>query len=411
MRRVNIHRGASQHYDEVIEKPVKADSSDSVADPDQFNLGTPSSVITSVPPRVYPGSRDSDGNGHSLTPEHTTDEQQAISKQIGKPIGKRIGKQEIIGKQKGKHIGKQKVSDGIGQDAADDPIGKQKVSTLVSKREAKGKHIGKQKGKHIGKQKWAFSELVGLERSAILLVADSVSRQADGVSERMTAEFLASILNTTHKSIKTLFARLRQKQILEVVVSKRGRGGWANFRLSPEIFHDCRRCQLVSAKVSDTENQNFKLVSTKVSKWEAHREADSSSSSSYINNNFKPTTTAETHAHGWALEDLDYSMLTDIGFGRSQVLQLRSLRIPFDVLQRSLVHFEFELRYTESGKSIKEPLALLMKRLRQNGCWEAPEEYQKRIKHFQNKFEESEKELQTIQPNQQQDINQSDTAM
>ena len=137
------------------------------------------------------------------------------------------------------------------------------------------------------------------------------------------------------------------------------------------------------------------------------------SSSSYLNTNSKPTTTEVMRARlqEWTTEDLDYSMLTDIGFGRSQVMQLRSLGISFDVLQRSLVHFDFELRFTESGKSIKEPLALLMKRLRQNGCWEAPEEYQKRIKHFQTQFEERERELRTMQPSQPQDVNQSDTAM
>jgi len=86
-------------------------------------------------------------------------------------------------------------------------------------------------------------------------------------------------------------------------------------------------------------------------------------------------------------------MLTDIGFGRSQVLQLRTLGIPFDVLQRSLVYFDFELRHTASGKSIQEPLALLMKRLRQNGCWVAPEEYEKRVAHFQTLFAEREQQV------------------
>jgi len=117
---------------------------------------------------------------------------------------------------------------------------------------------------------------------------------------------------------------------------------------------------------------------------------DPSSSSSYMNSNFKPTTTADAR-DGWAIEDLDYSMLTDIGFGRSQASQLRSIGLPFDVVQRSLVYFEFELRYTPSGKSIQEPLSLLMKRMRQNGCWEAPEEYTKRHDYFRGRFDETEK--------------------
>ena len=86
-------------------------------------------------------------------------------------------------------------------------------------------------------------------------------------------------------------------------------------------------------------------------------------------------------------------MLADIGFGRSQALQLRSLGLSFDVVQRSLVYFEFELRYTPSGKSIQEPLALLMKRMRQNGCWEAPEEYTKRQSHFRTRFDEREQQV------------------
>jgi hypothetical protein len=87
-------------------------------------------------------------------------------------------------------------------------------------------------------------------------------------------------------------------------------------------------------------------------------------------------------------------MLTDIGFGKSQVLQLRSLGIPFDIVQRSLVHFDFELRHTLSGKTIQEPLALLMKRMRQNGCWPAPEEFEKRHAYFRNLFDERDRQVQ-----------------
>ena len=126
-------------------------------------------------------------------------------------------------------------------------------------------------------------------------------------------------------------------------------------------------------------------------------EPNAPSSSSYIDSNFKPTTTAETRARAedeWTLEDLDYSMLTDIGFGRSQAMQLRNLGLSLGVVQRSLVHFEFELRYTPSGKTIQEPLALLMKRMRQNGYWDAPEEYTKRRAHFQTRFEAQERQRQ-----------------
>ena len=136
-----------------------------------------------------------------------------------------------------------------------------------------------------------------------------------------------------------------------------------------------------------------------VAKGQLNGEQTAPSSSSYKNTNLLTTTTADVETRAcaedeWSPQDLDYSMLTDIGFGKSQVLQLRSLGIPFDIVQRSLVHFDFELRHTQSGKTIHEPLALLMKRMRQNGCWPAPEEFEKRHAYFRNLFDERDRQIQ-----------------
>ncbi len=96
-------------------------------------------------------------------------------------------------------------------------------------------------------------------------------------------------------------------------------------------------------------------------------------------------------AVSWDLDDLDWSMLSDIGFGRSQAMQLRALGLSFDLVQRSLIYFEFELRHTPSGESMRQPLGLLMKRMRENGMWPPPDGYLQRQGEARRHFEDRER--------------------
>lgn len=167
------------------------------------------------------------------------------------------------------------------------------------------------------------------------------------------------------------------------------------FELVDDVFNSLLQLE-TEHKLDTNWTQTEHKVDTKP---DTEPDTSLSSSSSYKNTNLLTTTTADVETRAcaedeWSPQDLDYSMLTDIGFGKSQVLQLRSLGIPFDIVQRSLVHFDFELRHTQSGKTIHEPLALLMKRMRQNGCWPAPEEFEKRHAYFRNLFDERDRQIQ-----------------
>jgi hypothetical protein len=214
---------------------------------------------------------------------------------------------------------------------------------------------------------------------------DSMQTRGDDLTEPMSSTTIAERLSTDRKTIKDALRRMRVKGMLLSSEVKTGNGGWVRYGMQPSV-----RAEIFA----------WQRASKGLAKGQLKGQQIPLSSSSYINNIIKPTT-AETRARDlhptetseWRIEDLDYSMLTEIGFGRSQVMQLRSLGLSFDTLQRSIIYFDFELHYTKSGKTIQEPLALFMKRMRENGAWPAPEEYEKRHAHFRSVFAESERRL------------------
>ncbi len=245
-----------------------------------------------------------------------------------------------------------------------------------------------------------LADLCGLQEKALLFLFESCRYNASRESEPILNAQVAEVLKTTPHSAKVTLQRLQAKGFVHRSGFKNGRGGWSTYEI-PEGTYRALSVRETRSKLATNRQQTDNETGNKLTTKPATEPATTPlSSSSYIENKFTPTT-AETRARAedvWTPEDLDYSMLTDVGFGRSQALQLRSLGLSFDVVQRSLVYFEFELRYTASGKTIQEPLALLMKRMRQNGSWEAPEEYEKRHAHFHTRFAEREQQLQEKEP-------------
>jgi hypothetical protein len=299
------------------------------------------------------------------------------------------------GPAKGEPKGQQRVSKGPAKGEQEVPDFTSKGEQKASKRLAKGEPKGEQE-KTQRVSKWlangeqekalagAFGKLVGLQRKILLIVYESMQGRGDNLTEPMSSTLLAESVLADRLTTKDALRRLRVKGILSHGEVKNGKGGWVRYAVPPII-----RAEIFA----------WQRVSKGLAKGEPKGEQNPSSSSSYIDSNLTPTTTAESETRVrakdvWTPEDLDYSMLADIGFGRSQALQLRSLGLSFDVVQSSLVYFDFELRYTKSGKTIQAPLGLLMKRLRQNGCWEAPEEYTRRHEHFRSVFDERERHLQ-----------------
>lgn len=240
----------------------------------------------------------------------------------------------------------------------------------------------------------SFSALVRTRRAVVLFLFQK-ARTARGFSTSLIlTEEACEALKLSTSNWKKTIQRLAQQGWFQI----RGFNGAGG---SIYTFTERAWVALLEHETED-KFEDSSETSSRTSSETSSRTNSPLSSSSYIETNFKPTTTADVESRAraisvWAPEELDYSMLTDIGFGRSQALQLRSLGLSFDIVQRSLVYFDFELRHTPSGKTIQEPLALLMKRLRQNGCWEAPEEYTKRLTHFRTRFDAREQQIDETQ--------------
>ncbi len=296
------------------------------------------------------------------------------------------------GVAKGQLNGEQRGSKGVAKGQLENETSLLNGEQRGSKGAAKGQLNGEQENRERGskgvakgeQEKATFGQLVGLQRELVLLVYESMQSRGEDWAEPMSSTALAERVSTSRATIKDALRRLKNKGVLVLGDAKTGNGGWVRYGVTAAVKAEIFAWQRGSKGVA---------------KGQLNGEQTAPSSSSYKNTNLLTTTTADVETRAcaedeWSPQDLDYSMLTDIGFGKSQVLQLRSLGIPFDIVQRSLVHFDFELRHTQSGKTIHEPLALLMKRMRQNGCWPAPEEFEKRHAYFRNLFDERDRQIQ-----------------
>jgi hypothetical protein len=241
-----------------------------------------------------------------------------------------------------------------------------------------------------------FSILVGLQRKLVLLIYESSRSSGGQISLPLSLDHLRLSTGSPSGTIKTAIHRLKEKHILITQESKKCRGGWSRYKLADSTYLELQNLHPDNNRITTGYQPDNNQVTTgyqpdnnRVSNGVTIGVTQPSSSSSIKQQQNLETTTTTTDAelNTWSLDALDFSFLADIGFGRSQAKQLRSLDIPFDVVQSSLSHFEFELHHTVSGKTMRNPLALFMKCMRQNGCWEAPDELRKRHSHFRDRFE------------------------
>jgi biotin operon repressor len=180
--------------------------------------------------------------------------------------------------------------------------------------------------------KIVFSELTGIQREIIFYLCQECKKTRSKVTEPLAIEHLTSALKRTQNAIKTSIKRLQKKGCIIRVKFKNGRGGWSQYEIPEDIYHEAIQHETeykIGTKWVQTGYKQGSEPGTELS-------TNTLSSSSEL---IKTTTTELSNE--W---NFDISPYARFGFSISQIKQLAMLGIisATDV-EQSLIEFSYDL--------------------------------------------------------------------
>ncbi len=227
-----------------------------------------------------------------------------------------------------------------------------------------------------------FSSLVGLQREVAIFIYRACQFVRAQVTDPLTLEHISASLKIRIGSAKTTLRRLEEKEILERVEFKAGRGGWSKYRLPESIFREMLQHE-TGHKLDTNRTQTGHKSDTQP---DTQPDTSLSSSSSSIDfENFKTTTTGEPKlfedgrvqlSPDWSA--IDTSPLIEIGFAQTHLIQLAKYsKLSVVEVQDSIYFFAFDLKRNGKGREIKgPPVNFFMGILRKGLPYAAPENYE-----------------------------------
>lgn len=253
----------------------------------------------------------------------------------------------------------------------------------------------------------SFSSLIGLQRAIVVFFYEHCKILRSKVTEPISIEHIAKHLNIKVGSVKTTVRRLQEKNFLNRIEFKNGRGGWSKYEVPNHVFSE-----LMQLETGNKLNTNWTQTRYKINT-EPDTEIDtrdSSSSGSIINNKTTTTGTNNNSAipHNFLSEEwikIDIEPLSTIGFTQTHLSQIASQnKLQPQIVQESINAFAFDLIQNNRAKTIKgDPINFFMGILR-NGKpyappsnYESPEDkamriYLERMREIERKRTEGEKE-------------------
>ena len=199
----------------------------------------------------------------------------------------------------------------------------------------------------------SFSGLVGLQRNIIIFIYYECKNSRSKVTGTLTLEHIAKSIECSTETAKTTLKRLKKKGCLMRVESKNGRGGWSQYELPDNIYHEVLR--------NETENKlgtNWEQTGNKVGTQPGTEPGTNPSSSSDLSL-LKTTTNLSDE---WNFDITPYSRF---GFTASHIKQIATLGIisAADV-EQSLIEFSHDLDNNALPKIKTNKLNFLMGLLR-----------------------------------------------
>jgi hypothetical protein len=225
----------------------------------------------------------------------------------------------------------------------------------------------------------SFFELIGLQKKVTLYVYDSCKLTRSAVSGPITLEAMSISLQSPKGSVKTTTNRLREKLVIKTIDQKEGRGGFTKYRLDDSIYQEILHYESVNNRITNGEQSDNKRISKPITE---PITSSPSSSSSYVLEDFKTTTTETKNfdsSSGSALTaewiEIDYSRLEFIQFGKSHLLQWYSRKYcDAKAAQESIWHYAYFLKYS-TGKKPDSPIAYLMGVMAKEKYFSRPDGY------------------------------------
>ena len=216
----------------------------------------------------------------------------------------------------------------------------------------------------------SFSSLVGLQRNILLTVFSSSKASRSKITEPLTLEFISNEVETTNGSTKIALQRLEKKGFIKTEEYKNGRGGWCKYSIPDFLYQELINSETYIKPTSNLHQTYSKLTAKPTSQ----PTSTPLSNNNNININTIITTDDDLPKE-WG--EINYDVLIDLGFSKTQLKQLYEINlknpdknlIKPEIVQLSIYHLAFGLKYTEKTKAIPNPLYVFMGVLRKGQAW------------------------------------------
>ena len=239
------------------------------------------------------------------------------------------------GDTSGYKVGTNRVQSGYVNKSKDGQLGTNRVQSGFKSGDTSGYKVGTnrvQSGSELS-TKILFAELTGLQREIIVYLSHECKKTRTKVTEPLTIEYLTNSLKRTYDAVKTTIKRLEKKGCLIRVKFKNGRGGWSQYEIPENLYHE-----VIQWETGYKSGTNRVQIGYKVGSELGTEPGTNVSSSSSLS--IKETTTTELSPE-WGFNITPYARF---GFTTTQLKQLASLNIisTMDV-EQSLMEFSYDL--------------------------------------------------------------------
>jgi len=216
-----------------------------------------------------------------------------------------------------------------------------------------------------------FLSLVGVQAKMIQFIYNICRAKGTRTTDPVTISQLANACKTTPASAQVTTRRLMKKCVLIRASFKNGRGGWTRYELPENIYSE-----LFNLETQNKLETNQEQSQNKARSQPGTESRTTGSSSNSENLNLKNQTTNTDLSEDW-LEIITPQSIKDIGFGRSQLIQVsKKGQLSAEDLQKSLDQFSYDLE-NQAIHPRTGPLNYFMGIVNKNGVAYISESYLK----------------------------------
>lgn len=186
----------------------------------------------------------------------------------------------------------------------------------------------------------SLSVLRGNPLKIVQYVFELSKDEMNNITKSLTRTEIIRLLQLSKESVRTAIKFLIKNFILERITFQAGKNGCSTYRLKTNIFDELKIAYQTNAIIPLQYNNTF------------------------LSKNDVPENTLD-----W--DDIDISQLEHIGLKKNHIHQLKS-RNSFKVIQESIYHFAYGLKFNPKAKSYSDPLSVLIGVLRKGEAWIEP---------------------------------------